>query len=69
MRRVLGRVLLLGALAGVALALRRYLEREEGGEEVAEITFDDGSARVLAAGSAEGRELSEVARKLEEQGL
>ena len=68
-RRVLGRLLLLGAIAGAVLALRRYLGRDENGEEVAEVTFEDGSTRALAAGSAEGRELSGVARKLVELGL
>ncbi|BBL79645.1 hypothetical protein RxyAA322_14990 [Rubrobacter xylanophilus] len=69
MRMLFRRLLLLGALAGAVAVLRRYLEREGGGEEVAELTFEDGSSRVLAGGSVEGREISEVARKLVELGL
>lgn len=78
MRKVLRRLLALGALAGLLLAVRGYLERGgfaadgaggRAGEEVAQVTFDDGSTRTLTAASAEGRELAEIARKILEVGL
>lgn len=67
--KVLKRVFVLGLIAALILAARNYLERGKTPEEVAEITFDDGSTQTLNTGSDEGRELSDLARKILEAGV
>lgn len=69
MRKLLGRLLLLGALAGGVVAARGYLKRGMPGEEVVQIVFDDGSSYVLASNSVEGQEFTDIARKVVEIGL
>ncbi len=69
MRRVLGRLLLLGALAGGIVAVRGYLRGQSQGEEVVQIVFDDGSTRSLASDTTEGQEFTDIARKIVETGL
>ncbi len=69
MRRVLGRLLLLGALAGGVVAVRGYLRGQSPGEEVVQIVFDDGSTRSLASDSLEAQEFTSIARKVVEIGL
>lgn len=69
MRKLLGRLLLLGALAGGVVAARGYLKRGVQGEEVVQIVFDDGSTRVLASNSAEGQEFTDIASKVVETGV
>jgi hypothetical protein len=69
MRRVLGRLLLLGALAGGIVAVRGYLKGRSPGEEVVQIVFDDGSTRALASDTVEGQEFTDIARKVVEIGV
>jgi hypothetical protein len=64
-----GRLVLLGALAGGAVAVRGYLHRESAGEEAVQIVFDDGSIQALASNSPEGREFTDMARKLVDIGV
>jgi hypothetical protein len=69
MKKLLGRLLLVGALAGGAVAARGYLKRGMPGEEVAQLVFDDGSTRSLASNTAEGQEFADIARKVVEIGV
>ena len=66
MRRLLGRLLFLGALAGGVVAVRGYLKRQSPGEEVVQIVFDDGSTHVLASNTVEAQEFMDIARKVVE---
>jgi hypothetical protein len=68
-RKLLGRLLLLGALAGGVVVARGYLKREMPGEEVVQIVFDDGSTRVLASNTAQGQEFTDIASKVVEIGV
>jgi hypothetical protein len=68
-RRLLGRLLLLGALAGGVVAVWGYLKGQSPGEEVVQIVFDDGSTHVLASNAAEAQEFTEIARKVVEIGV
>ncbi len=69
MKRVFGRLLLLGALAGGVVAVRGYLRGQSQGEEVVQIVFDDGSTRSLASNTVEGQEFADIARNIVEIGL
>ena len=69
MRRFLGRLLLLGALAGGVVAVRGYLRGQSSGEEVVQIVFDDGSTHALESNSAEAQEFTDIARKVIEIGV
>lgn len=70
MKKVLRRVVLLGALAGAAVAVRGYLEKREApGEETVQIVFEDGSTHVLHSRSVEAQEFTDIARKVVEIGL
>ena len=69
MRKLLGRLLLLGALIGGVVAARGYLKRGMPGEEVVQIVFDDGSTRVLASNSAQGQDFTDIASKIVEIGV
>ena len=64
MRRLLGRLLLLGTLAGGAVAVWGYLRGRAPGEEVVQIIFDDGSTHVLASDAVEAQEFTDIARKV-----
>ena len=66
MRRVLGRLILLGALAGGIVAVRGYLKGQSPGEDVVQIVFDDGSTRSLASNTVEAQEFTDIARKVVE---
>jgi hypothetical protein len=68
-RKLFGRLLLLGALAGGVVAARSYLKRGMLGEEVVQIVFDDGSTRVLASNSAQGQDFTDIASKVVEIGV
>jgi hypothetical protein len=68
-RKLLGRLLLLGALIGGVVAARGYLKRGMPGEEVVQIVFDDGSTRVLASNSAQGQDFTDIASKVVEIGV
>ena len=69
MRKLLGRLLLVGALAGGVVAVRGYLRRRVPAEEVVQIVFDDGSTRVLASDAVEAQEFADIARKVVEIGV
>jgi hypothetical protein len=64
MRRLLGRLLLLGTLAGGVVAVWGYLRGRAPGEEVVQILFDDGSTHVLASDAVEAQEFTDIARKV-----
>jgi hypothetical protein len=68
-KKLLGRLLLLGAFVGGAVAARGYLKKAAPREEVAQIVFDDGSARSLASNTVEGQEIADIARKVVEIGV
>ena len=69
MRRLLGRLLLLGALAGGVVAVRGYLKGQSPGEEAVQIVFDDGSTHVLTSSTVEAQEFADIARKVVEIGI
>jgi hypothetical protein len=69
MRRLLKRLLLLGALAGGVVAVRGYLKGQSSGEDVVQIVFDDGSSRALASNTVEAQEFTDIARKVVEIGV
>jgi hypothetical protein len=69
MKKLLRRLILLGAIAGAAYAARGYLQGQSPGEETVQIVFDDGSARSLASNTTEGQEFTDIARKLVEARL
>jgi hypothetical protein len=68
-RKLLGRLLLIGALAGGVVAVRGYVKRQSPGEEVVQIVFDDGSTHVLASDTLEAQELTDITRKVVEIGV
>ncbi len=69
MKKLLGRLLILGAVAGAAYAVRGYLRDGGATRDVVQITFDDGSARSFASDTPEGEEFADLARKLVEMGV
>ncbi len=69
MRKLLGRLLLLGALAAGAVAVRAYLKGQSSGEEDVQIVFNDGSTHVLDSGTVEAQEFTDIARKVVEIGI
>jgi hypothetical protein len=70
LKKLLRRLVLLGALVGAAVAARRYLEGgEPAGEEAVQVVFDDGSTRAFLARSVEAQEFTDIARKVVEIGL
>ena len=69
MKKLFGRLVLLGALAGGFLAVRGYLQKSATGEEVVQIVFDDGSTRTLTSDTVEAQEFTDIARKVIEVGV
>lgn len=69
MRKLLGRLILIGALAGGVVAARNYLKGGTSGEEVVQLVFDDGSTRSLASNTVEAQEFTDIARKIVEIGI
>ncbi len=69
MRKLLGRLVLIGALAGGVVAARNYLRRTTAGEEVVQLVFDDGSSRSFASNTVEAQEFTDIARKVVEIGI
>ena len=69
MKKLFGRLLILGALAGGVVALRGYARKGAAASDVAQITFDDGSMHSLASDTPQGEELADIARKLVETGV
>jgi hypothetical protein len=69
MKKLLRRLLLLGAIAGAVYAARGYLRSESAATESVQMVFDDGSTRSLASNTTEGREVTNIAHKIVEIGL
>lgn len=69
MKKLLGRLLILGAIAGAAFAVTNRLRGGTTTRDVAQLTFDDGSSRAFASNTPEGEELADIADKLVEMGL
>ena len=69
MKKLLGRILILGALAGAAFAVTNRLRGSATTRDIAQLTFDDGSTRAFASDTPEGEELAAIADKLVEMGL
>ncbi len=69
MEKLLRRSILLGAIAGAVDAARNYLRGETAATETVQMVFDDRSTRSLASNTPEGKELTEIARKVVEIGL
>jgi hypothetical protein len=69
MKKLLRGLFFLGALAGAAYAARSYLQGHSTGQETVQIVFDDGATRSLASNTTEGREFTDIARKIVETGL
>jgi hypothetical protein len=69
MKKLLRRLLLLGAIAGAVYAARGYLRGESAATESVQMVFDDGSTRSVASNTTEGREFVDIARKIVEIGL
>ncbi len=70
MKKVLRHVVLVGVLAGAAVAVRSYLKRSEApGEETVQVVFDDGSTLALYSSSVEAQEFTDIASKVVEIGL
>ena len=69
MKKLLKRLILLGAIAGSIYAVRSYLRGDSAATGSAQMIFDDGSTRSLASNTAEGRELVDIARRIVEIGL
>jgi len=68
-KKVLGRLFILGALAGGVVAVRGYLRGGGAAKDVAQVTFDDGSTRSFASNTPEGEEFADIAHKLVEMGV
>ncbi|MGI9050345.1 MAG: hypothetical protein ACR2GU_13400 [Rubrobacteraceae bacterium] len=70
MKRTLGGLLVIGALAGGAVAVRGYLRRSGApGEDTVQISFGDGSTKILDSTSIEAQEFTDLAGKLLETGI
>lgn len=69
MKKLLKRLVLLGALAGAVYTVRNYLRSEPTAGGSAQLVFDDGSTRSLTTDTTQGNELIDTAKKLVELGL
>jgi hypothetical protein len=69
MKKLLRRLLVVGALAGAVYGVRSYLQGHSAAKETVQLVFDDGSVRSLASNTTEGQEFTDMARKLVETGL
>ena len=69
MKKLLRRLVLLGAIAGAVYAARSYLRGESATTGTAQIVFDDGSTRSLASNTTEGTEFIDIGQKIVEIGL
>ncbi len=69
MKKLLGRLVILGAAAGAAVAISGYLKGGTATRDIVQITFDDGSQSSLASDTPEGEELADIGRKLVEMGV
>jgi hypothetical protein len=68
-KKLLGRLVILGAVAGAAVAAGAYLRGGTSTKDVAQITFDDGSQNSFPSNTPEGEEFADIARKLVEMGV
>jgi hypothetical protein len=68
-KKLLGRLVILGAVAGAAVAAVAYLRGGTSARDVAQITFDDGTQSFFASNTPEGEEFADIARKLVEMGV
>ena len=67
MRRILGRLLILGAAAGAAYVLRNYLEGSRGSKKGdVQIVLDNGTT--IDLDPADSQEFADIARKILEVG-
>lgn len=69
MKKLLGRLALVGAVIGAVVAARGYLGKAAPVRDVAQIVFDDNSTRAFASDTPEAEELTDLARKLIETGV
>ncbi len=69
MKKLLGRLVILGAVAGAAVAVGGYLRGRTAAKDIVQITFDDGSQSSFASNTPEGEEFADIARKLVEMGV
>jgi hypothetical protein len=69
LKKRLGRLVILGAVVGGIVAVGGYLRGAARPQDVAQVTFDDGSTRAFASNTPEGEEFADIARKLVEMGL
>lgn len=69
MRKLTRGMLVVGLVAGVAVAIRGYLSSAGGSEEVVQISFDDNTSQALDSNSIEAQEFTDLARKLVEIGV
>ena len=69
MKKLLGRLVILGAVAGAAVAAVAYLRGGTSARDVAQITCDDGTQSSFASNTPEGEEFADIARKLIETGV
>ena len=69
MKKLLGRLVILGAVAGAAVAAGAYLRGGTSTKDVAQITFEDGSQSSFASNTPEGEEFADIARKLVGMGV
>ena len=69
MKKLLRRLVMLGAIVGGIYAVRSYLRNGSSATDSVQIVFEDGSTRALASNTAEGREFADIARKVVEIGL
>jgi len=68
-KKLLGRLVILGAAAGAAVAVGGYLRGGAAAKDIVQVTFDDGSQSSLASNIPEGEEFADIARKLVEMGV
>ena len=68
MKKLLGRLVILGAVAGV-VAAGAYLRGGTSTKDLVQVTFDDGSQSSFASNTPEGEEFADIARKLVEMGV
>ncbi len=68
MKRVLGRLALLGAAAGAAYALRSYLEGSSAGPKKGDVLIVLDTGATVEPGPSEAQEFADIARKILEIG-
>ena len=69
MKKLLGRLVILGAAVGAAVAIGGYLRGGTAAKDGVQITFNDGSQSSLASDTSDGEEFADIARKLVEMGV